>query len=81
MTEAGQPAWLGLFPDQDFEFRFGVRPGDADAFFARTSEHKALMVGRRQALNEARAHHLFEESLAEAAIVECLAWVGIESGG
>ena len=55
MSEVEQPAWLGLFPDQDFEFRFGVRPGDADAFFAHTNDHEVLMVGRRQALNEARA--------------------------
>ena len=81
MNEVGQPAWLGLFPDQDFEFRFGVRPGDAATFFFRTDEHEVLMAGRRQALEEASAHHLFEEPLAEAAIVECLAWAGIESGG
>lgn len=33
MSEVGQPVWLGLFPDQDFEFRFSARPGDASTFF------------------------------------------------
>ena len=55
MTPDNQPAWLGLFPDQDFEFRFGARPGDAVAFFADTSEHDMLMAGRRAALDQAPA--------------------------
>ena len=33
MSEVGQPVWLGLFPDQDLEFRFSARPGDASTFF------------------------------------------------
>ena len=47
MTPDNQPAWHGLFPDHDFEFRFGARPGDAVAFSADTSEHDTLMAARR----------------------------------
>ncbi len=53
MTPDNQPAWLGLFPDHDFEFRFGARPGDAVALFADASEHDTLMTGRREALEDA----------------------------
>ena len=28
MTPDNQPAWLGLFPDHDFEFHFGAGPDD-----------------------------------------------------
>ncbi len=80
MSTPAQPAWLGLFPDQDFEFRFGARPGDAAAFFADTTNHTALMTGRRAALNESPSHHLFEESTAAKAIGECVAWAGLENG-
>ena len=80
MTPDNQPAWLGLFPDHDFEFRFGARPGDAVAFFADTSEHNTLMAGRRAALDEAPAQYLFEESSAAKAVAECSEWAGLDGG-
>ena len=36
MNEVEQPVWLGLFMDQDFEFRFGIRPDDADIFLSKS---------------------------------------------
>jgi len=81
-VSAGQPpAWLGLFPDQDFEFRFGVRPGDAAAFFADTADHATLMAGRRSVLEESPTQCLFEEPFAAEATAECLAWAGLDGGG
>ena len=47
MSADARPAWVGLFPDQAFEFRFGARAGDAGAFFADTTENATLMEGRR----------------------------------
>jgi hypothetical protein len=70
-----------LFPDRDFEFRFGVQPGDAVRFFADTTVHAALMTGRRQVMEEAPAQCLFEEPSATEAIAECLAWGGLDGGG
>ena len=81
MSADAPPAWLGLFPDRDFEFRFGVQPGDAVRFFADTTVHAALMTGRRQVMEEAPAQCLFEEPSATEAIAECLAWGGLDGGG
>ncbi len=81
MSADKKPGWLGLFPDQDFEFRFGARPGNAGGFFADTPENDTLMEGRRIALQEATAQCLFEESSAKEAVAECLAWEGLDGGG
>ena len=81
MSADAPPAWLGLFPDRDYEFSFGVRPGDAVGFFSDTSEHASLMDGRRTALEESSAQCLFEEPSAAEAVAECLAWVGLDGGG
>ena len=81
MNADQQPAWLGLFPHQDFEFHFGARSGDARAFFADTLEHPTLMAGRRAALEEGPAQCLFEEPAAAEAVAECLTWAGLDRGG
>lgn len=38
--------WAELFPDEDFQFRFGLRPSDAAAFFASTSQHTEIVHER-----------------------------------
>ena len=81
MNADQQPAWLGLFPHQDFEFHFGARSGDARAFFADTLEHTTLMASRRAALEEGPAQCLFEEPAAAEAVAECLTWAGLDGGG
>jgi hypothetical protein len=81
MSANEKPAWVGLFPDQDFEFRFGARPGDAIAFFADTAENTTLMEGRRTALDKSPAQCLFEEPSAAQAVVECSDWAGLDGGG
>jgi hypothetical protein len=81
MNSGQQPTWLSLFPDHDFEFRFGARPGDAVRFFADTVDHSTLMAGRRNALEKAPAQCVFEESSAAEAVAECLAWAGLDGGG
>ncbi len=43
---AAAPAWTELFPDEDFQFRFGLRPGNAAAFFAPTSQHAEVVHER-----------------------------------
>jgi hypothetical protein len=80
MSANEKPAWVGLFPDHDFEFRFGARPGNAVAFFADTSENATLMEGRRSALEETPAQCLFEEPSAAQAVVECSDWAGLDGG-
>ena len=81
MSANEKPAWVGLFPDQDFEFRFGARPGDAIAFFADTAENTTLMEGRRTALEKSPAQSLFEEPSAAQAVVECSDWAGLDGSG
>ena len=81
MSADAPPAWLGLFPDRDYEFSFGVRPGDAVGFFADTSEHASLMDGRRTALEESSAQCLFEEPSVAEAVVECSDWAGLDGSG
>ena len=81
MSADARPAWVGLFPDQAFEFRFGARAGDAGAFFADTAANTTLMEGRRTALEEKPAQCLFEEHCATETVAECLAWDGLDGGG
>jgi hypothetical protein len=81
MSANEKPAWVGLFPDQDFEFRFGARPGDAIAFFADTAANTTLMEGRRTALDKSPAQCLFEEPSAAQAVVECSDWAELDGGG
>ena len=49
MTDAA-PASAELFPDEDFQFRFGLRPGNAAAFFAPTPQHAELTRERNHSL-------------------------------
>ena len=44
---ATNPAWAELLPDEDFRFHFGLKPGDAAAFFAPSGEHASLIQQRR----------------------------------
>ena len=50
---ATNPAWAELLPDEDFRFHFGLKPGDAAAFFARTREHASLIQQRQHWLEQA----------------------------
>ena len=81
MSTEKKPAWLSLFPDRDFEFKFGARPGDAVAFFANTANQKSLLAGRQASLDESPEHHLFEEPAGTEAVAECLAFAGLDEGG
>ena len=58
---ATAPAWAELFPDEDFQFRFGLRPGDAAAFFAPTSQHAEIV--------RERAHWLESEPVRSSALL------------
>ena len=42
--------WHRLFPDEDFRFRMGLRPGDATAFFAPSAGGDSLLKHRSAAL-------------------------------
>jgi len=39
--------WAELLPDEDYGFHFGLKPGDAAAFFAPSPDHEALVAQRR----------------------------------
>ncbi len=67
------PAWLGLFPDQDFAFRFSAGPGDADQFFAPTAEHDEVLAERRKWMTEFPERHLLQEPEGGALINEACA--------
>ncbi len=81
MSANEQPAWLGLFPDQDFEFRFGAKPGNAVNFFADTTDNASLITARGKALEESTEQCLFENPAAAEAMAECLEWAGLEEVG
>ena len=80
MTTSQQSAWEGLFPDSDFSFSFGVRPGDARAFFAECEAHDSLIRQRQETLEEAPSCHLFETPEATQAVAESIRWAGLEEG-
>ncbi len=44
---ATNPTWAELLPDEDFRFHFGLKPGDAAAFFAPTRENARLIQQRQ----------------------------------
>lgn len=45
--------WGELFPDEDYRFRVGVKPGNAAQFFAATAAHDTLIAQRAHWLAEA----------------------------
>ena len=79
MTTSQPSFWEGLFPDRDFSFSFGVRPGNTRAFFADCETHDTVIRLRRKALEEAPACHLFESSEATEAVAESTRWAGLEA--
>jgi hypothetical protein len=80
--DTSQPLfWTGLFPDKDFSFSFGVRPGDAQAFFSGSGSGASVIEQRQKALQEAPSCHLFEAPEAAAAVVESVRWAGLKNGG
>ena len=70
MKAEEQPAWLGLFPDQDFQFSFLAYPGDARRFFAPTENHADVLAERRHWLANDPGHHLLREPVADPLIEE-----------
>ena len=49
---ATNPAWAELLPEEDFRFHFGLKPGEAAAFFATTPEHAHLIEQRQHWLEQ-----------------------------
>jgi len=45
------PDWTRLFPDEDYQFHFGVRSGAPETFFGVTSRNDELLRERRRWLN------------------------------
>ena len=81
INTAGQPAWEGLFSDKPFEFRFGARKGDAQAFFEATADYDSLVAHRREIFAAHPERHVFQDPVAKAAVEELAAWAGMTSGG
>lgn len=70
-----RPAWLNLFPDEEFRFHIGVKPGKPEEFFAPTADNARLLAERKHWLDSAsddcavwrpEAAPLLEETLAIA---------------
>lgn len=70
MSGREQPSWVELFPDRDFRFGFGARPGDAARFFSPTAEHEELLAERRRWIKETPSHCLLSEPAAAPMIEE-----------
>jgi hypothetical protein len=51
--------WLRLFPDSDYRFQMGLRPGDAPAFFG-GAQNEDILALRRRLVEEARSEYLLE---------------------
>ena len=58
--------WLRLFPDDDYRFQMGLRPGDAAAFFV-GAQDDSLLALRSQLVNEAGEEYVIE-STSDAAM-------------
>ncbi|MBI5772606.1 MAG: hypothetical protein HZA89_02550 [Verrucomicrobia bacterium] len=80
-----RPGWLELFPDEEFRFHIGVKPGKPEEFFAPTADHARLLAERKHWLATApgdcavwlpEAAPLLEETLALAQ-----QWVAPASAG
>ncbi len=69
------PDWLRIFPDADFRFRMGVRPGDLASFF---EPDEALIKLRRSVLNEHPELYAATMPGAEEAMTEAAGVMGID---
>ena len=70
----------GLFSDKPFEFKFGIRKGEARKFFENTADHKSIIDQRKEIIKHHADRHVFQEPAAEAAVEELSAWAGISAG-
>ena len=70
----------GLFSDKPFEFKFGIRKGEARKFFENTADHKSIIDQRKEIIKHHADRHVFQEPTAEAAVEELSAWAGISAG-
>ena len=68
------PDWLRIFPDADFRFRMGVRPGDLASFF---EPDETLIKLRRSALDEHPERYAATMPGSEAAVVEAAGEMGV----
>ncbi|MBL68440.1 MAG: hypothetical protein CMO74_08330 [Verrucomicrobiales bacterium] len=85
MDATSQPSWAGLFPDRDFQFTFGARPGNAEAFFASTDRCDELLAARALWLDANPTRHLLSDPSASQMVEECSrlakAWQGLNPEG
>lgn len=72
------PSWTRVLPDEDYQHSFGLKAGRADAFFAPTEHHAALLTERRHWLRTDPTHcaallpgaePLLEEAIALARLL------------
>ena len=75
----GHPAWEGLFLDKPFEFRFGARPGNAKEFFSDSRGYQELIAHRHKIIASYPERHVFQESIAGAAVDELAEWGEVPS--
>ena len=80
MSAGECPLWKGLFSDKPFEFRFGARSGSAEEFFSDSKEHEELIAHRHNIIATYPERHVFQESVAKAAVEELAMWAGMISG-
>ncbi len=56
------PEWTKLFPDADYDFRFGMRPGPPEGFFGATDSNQELLAERVHWLAESADRYAVEQS-------------------
>jgi dimethylamine monooxygenase subunit A len=80
--QPGPVDWHRLFPDADYRFHMGLRPGDPVRFFRATGHHEALVAERARWLDRAPDDYLALRSdgveLLDEAIELAMGWGSIE---
>ena len=66
------PNWLELFPDRDFQFTLGLKPGDPRSFFKPGPHHATWKHQRRQELRDRPDQCILYRSDAAAMVKETL---------
>jgi dimethylamine monooxygenase subunit A len=66
------PDWSRLFPAGEFRWHLGLRPGDARAFFAPTTDHASILAERAHWLSESPEEYALLTSRGEPLLTEAV---------
>lgn len=66
----GVPVWAELFPNEDYQFRFGIRAGSPQRFFGVQNPSGEMIAERRRWLRDTPAHTLVYKPDAALMVAE-----------